>query len=138
MSFILNRTKQMRTAFLKGEHGNATVEVALWVPFFFIALMMAGQLALIFFGQAIALDAAQSATRAYSVGLITTEGQVESQIQAELAGISTNVTVTSTISDELITTIVSVPASDFGGPLKFIAQFASLNVQVVAQQFTEA
>jgi len=124
-------------AFLRREGGSSTIEVVLWVPFFVITLMASGQLALVFFGQAIALDAAQNATRAYSIGAITTEAGVRARVQAELAGISSNVAVVSVVSGDLITTFVTVPASDFGGPLKFITQFSSLNVQVVAQQFTE-
>ena len=124
--------------FWRRENGSVTIEMVLWVPFFVITLMACGQLALVFFGQAIALDAAQNATRAFSVGMTTTEAEVVAQVRAELAGISSNVSVTSFVTDELITTVVTVPARDFGGPLKFITQFSNLNVQVVAQQFAEA
>jgi hypothetical protein len=123
--------------FLRREGGSATIEVVLWVPFFVFTLMASGQLALVFFGQSMTLDAAQDATRAYAIGTLTSEAEVRSRIQSDLAGISSNVAVVSVVSDDLITTVVTVPASDFGGPLRFITQFSSLNVQVVAQQFAE-
>lgn len=124
-------------SFLRREGGSSSIEAVLWIPFFVVTLMACGQLALVFFGQAIALDAAQDATRAYAVGILTSEAEVRSQIQGDLASISSNVAVVTMTDDELITTVVTVPASDFGGPLRFITQFSSLNVQVVAQHFAE-
>ncbi|NNE80829.1 MAG: pilus assembly protein [Silicimonas sp.] len=134
---IHTETKARIAKFRAREDGNATVEIVLWVPFFFILLMGVGQLALIFFGQTVALSAAQNATRAYSVGDITTQDEIRTFVEAELAGISTNVTVTSTITNGLITTFVSVPAGDLGGPLGFITQFGGMNIQSIAQQFKE-
>lgn len=122
---------------LRREGGSSTIEVVLWVPFFVITLMASGQLALVFFGQAVTLDAAQDATRAYAIGTLVSEAEVKSQIQSDLAAISSNVAVVSVVSGDLITTVVTVPASDFGGPLRFITQFSTLNVQVVAQHFAE-
>ena len=133
MAFFRDRL----TGFKSRENGNATVEIVLWVPFFFILLMGAGQLALLFFGQSVALSAAQSATRAYSVGDITTESEVRNFVEAELAGMSSNVSVTSTVTNGVITTYVSVPARDLGGPLRFITQFTDLNILSVAQQYKE-
>lgn len=134
-AFIKNRFNP--AAFLRRQGGSATIEVVIWVPFFVITLMASGQLALVFFGQSMTLDAAQDATRAYAIGTLSSEAEVRTQIQADLAAISSNVAVVSVLSDDLITTVVTVPASDFGGPLRFITQFSSLNVQVVAQQFAE-
>lgn len=124
-------------SFLRREGGSSTIEVVLWVPFFVITLMASGQLALVFFGQAMTLDAAQDATRAFAIGRLVSEAEVASQIQTDLAAISSNVAVVSVVADDLITTVVTVPAADFGGPLRFITQFSSLNVQVVAQHFAE-
>jgi Flp pilus assembly protein TadG len=134
-SFIRRRFNP--ASFLRREGGSATIEVVLWVPFFVVTLMASGQLALVFFGQAMTLDAAQDATRAYAIGTLTSEAEVRSRIQSDLSAISSNVAVVSVLSGDLITTVVTVPASDFGGPLRFITQFSSLNVQVVAQQFAE-
>mgnify|MGYP001822297555 CR=1 FL=1 len=124
-------------SFVRREGGSSTIEVVLWVPFFVITLMASGQLALVFFGQAMTLDSAQDATRAFAIGTLTSEAEVRSQIQSDLAAISSNVAVVSVVSDDLITTVVTVPASDFGGPLRFITQFSTLQVQVVAQHFAE-
>ena len=138
MSFsaLFKRAPSLVT-FLRREGGSSTIEVVLWVPFFVITLMASGQLALVFFGQAVTLDAAQDATRAYAIGTLVSEAEVKAQIQNDLSAISSNVAVVSVVANDLITTVVTVPASDFGGPLRFITQFSTLQVQVVAQHFAE-
>ena len=137
VSFLNEHAATRVRAFIGHESGNATIEAALWLPFFIISLMAAGQVALIFFGQSVALAAAQDATRAYSVGEILTESEVVSRVQAELGGVTSNATVNVAVNNDLITTFVTVPARDFGGPLNFVAQFAGLNVRVFAQQHKE-
>jgi Flp pilus assembly protein TadG len=136
-SILNNHALKRIRRFISHESGNATVEAALWLPFFLITLMGAGQVALIFFGQSVALTAAQNATRAYSVGEIQTDAEIVSYVQKELSGISDTSTVNVAVNNDLITTFVTVPASEFGGPLKFIPQFANLNVRVFAQQRKE-
>lgn len=136
-SFLGEAALRRARRFVGGESGNATVEAALWLPFFVIALMAAGQVALIFFGQSVAFAAAQTGTRAYSVGDVLTEGETVALIKAELSGTTENATVNVAVNDNLITTSVIVPASDFGGPLNFVSQFADLNVRVFAQQRKE-
>ena len=137
VSFLNERAQRRVRSFVGQEAGNATVEAALWLPFFIVALMAAGQVALIFFGQSVALAAAQGGARAYSVGDVLTEAGVVNYVQTELSGITSNASVDVAVSADLITTLVTVPASDFGGPLKFVTQFANLNVQVYAQQRKE-
>lgn len=124
-------------SFVDGESGNATVEAAMWLPFFIIALMGAGQVALIFFGQSAALAAAQTGTRAYSVGDVLTTNEVITMVKSSLGGFGDNASVKVAVNNDLITTSVSIPASDFGGPLRFITQFADLNVRVSAHQNKE-
>lgn len=136
-SFLRKAGLKRASGFVRGESGNATVEAALWLPFFVIALMAAGQVALIFFGQSVALAAAQTGTRAYSVGDVLTPAEAVALIKTELSGTTKNATVNVAVTDNLITTSVIVPASDFGGPLKFVPQFADLNVRVFAQQRKE-
>ena len=119
------------------EDGAVTIEIVLWVPFFVLACMAGGQLAMIFFGQAVALDAAQQATRAYSIGELNSEAEVRAYVKDALSTLSANVDVQSSVTDNLITTYVRVPAKDFGGPFKILAELGQANVIVKAQQFKE-
>lgn len=123
--------------FTRREDGAVTVEIVLWVPFFVLACMAGGQFAMIFFGQAVALDAAQQATRAYSIGDLTSEAELRAFVQDALSTLSANVDVKTSVTDNLITTYVRVPAKDFGGPFKIIADLGQANVVVKAQQFKE-
>ena len=107
--------------FASREDGAVTIEIVLWVPFFVLACMAGGQFAMIFFGQAVALDAAQQATRAYSIGDLTSEAELRAFVQDALSTLSANVDVKTSVTDNLITTYVRVPAKDFGGPFKIIA-----------------
>lgn len=136
-SSSINRSSNAVLRYLRSESGNATIEGVIWAPFFFFLLLGAGQLGMIFYGQAMTLDVAQDATRAYSVGELKNIDEVVAFVQARMANVSANVSVSSNISDRLITTIVSLPAGDFGGPLRYFADFAELQVQVVAQQSKE-
>ena len=123
--------------FTRREDGAVTVEIVLWVPFFVLACMAGGQFAMIFFGQAVALDAAQQATRAYSIGDLTSEAELRAFVQDALSTLSANVDVKTSVTDNLITTYVRVPAKYFGGPFKIIADLGQANVVVKAQQFKE-
>ena len=123
--------------FTRREDGAVTVEIVLWVPFFVLACMAGGQFAMIFFGQAVALDAAQQATRAYSIGDLISEAELRAFVQDALSTLSANVDVKTSVTDNLITTYVRVPAKDFGGPFKIIADLGQANVVVKAQQFKE-
>ena len=99
--------------FTRREDGAVTVEIVLWVPFFVLACMAGGQFAMIFFGQAVALDAAQQATRAYSIGDLTSEAELRAFVQDALSTLSANVDVKTSVTDNLITTYVRVPAKYF-------------------------
>lgn len=68
------------------------------------------------------------------IGTLTGEAEVRTRIQA---GLISTVAVVSVVSGDLTTTVITMPASDFGGPFLCITQFSSPNVQVFAQQFAE-
>lgn len=124
-------------AFRRSEAGNTTIESVFWIPFFFFFLLGGGQLAMIFYGQTMTQHIAQEATRAYSVGTLASGAAVGDYVRDRLSGVSGNVSVSTTVTDGLITTIVRVPARDFGGPLQVFASLANLQVQAVAQQVQE-
>lgn len=135
--FSLRKVRVSIPAFWRGEDGSPTVEFVLWFPFFIVVVMAGGHMALIFFGQAVALDAAQYATRAYSVGELSSEAEVRGYVQANLSSLSSNVTVQSSVTNNLITTYVSLPAADIGGPLQFLGAFQRTTIAVKAQHRKE-
>jgi Flp pilus assembly protein TadG len=124
-----------RRRFLKSEAGSVTVEAAIWLPFWILFMFGLAQTAFIFHGQARALDVAQQATRAYAIGEYTTEAEVKSFVQASLASLSKRVTVSTSLSDGIITTAVTVPALDFG--IAVFKNLGNFNLTVTSQRVRE-
>lgn len=131
------RTRLSLAAFRRSEAGNTTIEAVFWIPFFFFFLLGGGQLAMIFHGQTMTQHIAQEATRAYSVGRLASGAEVGDYVRDRLSEVSGEVSVSTTVTDGLITTVVRVPARDFGGPLQVFASLANLQVQAVSQQVKE-
>ncbi|MDJ1018452.1 MAG: TadE/TadG family type IV pilus assembly protein [Paracoccaceae bacterium] len=136
-SSIAERARARIGSFRRSEAGNATIEAVFWVPFFFFFLLAAGQLAFVFYGQSAAQDLAQQATRAYSVGELTTEAEVASYVKNRLNFATEEVEVSSTVTDGMITTVVGVPAGEFGGPLRVFTALVNMKIYVTAQQVKE-
>lgn len=120
----------------RGEAGAVTVEAALWLPFMVALLTLIVDGALIFYGQARALEVAQDGNRAFSVGSLATAEETEAFIEGRLSIISPNATAQTFRDQGLITTIVTVPTADLDAVGLFSA-IASLNMQVVAQMVQE-
>ena len=118
------------------EDGAVTVEAVLWVPFFVIVLTMVADAALIFFGQARALQVAQDVNRALSVGTLASTDDAKTYIENTLATMSPNATSQTVTNDGIVTTVVSLPASDLAA-VGFFTSLTSFQMQVVAQMVQE-
>lgn len=118
------------------EDGAVTVEAVLWVPFFVICMTMIADAALIFFGQARALQVAQDANRALSVGTLASPDEAQTYIQDTLAKMSPNASAQTVSTDGILTTVVSLPASDLAA-VGFFTSLTSFQMQVVAQMVQE-
>lgn len=118
------------------EDGAVSVDAVLWVPFFVICLTMVADAALIFFGQARALQVAQDANRALSVGTLESTDEAQTYISNALASMSPNATSQTISDDGIVTTVVSLPASDLAA-VGFFTSLTSFQMQVVAQMVQE-
>lgn len=118
------------------EDGAVTVEAVLWVPFFVICLTMVADAALIFYGQARALQVAQDANRALSVGTLTSPADAQNYVTTALATMSPNASAQTVSNDGILTTVVSLPASDLAA-VGFFTSLTSFQMQVVAQMVQE-
>lgn len=134
---ILNSTgcKQVMRRFSK-EDGAVTVEATLWVPFFVIIITLVADVALIFYGQARALEVAQDANRAYSIGTLATTDETKTYITSRLSTLSPNATAHVNFERGLITTVIVLPTSDLDA-VGFFTSLASMDMQVVAQMVKE-
>ena len=122
--------------FIEKEDGAVTIEATLWLPFILFFFFAIGELALVFYGQARTLEVAQDATRLISIGEIQTANETSNYISSRLSNISNNATSWNKVDKGMITTVVSVPASDLA-PFGFFTALTSFDVTVVAQQVVE-
>lgn len=118
------------------EDGAVTVEAVLWIPFFVFCLTLIADASLIFYGQARALQVAQDANRALSVGTLSSAEEVGEYITGTLASMSPNATSQTVSNDGILTTVVSMPASDLAA-VGFFTSMTSFEMQVVAQMVQE-
>jgi Flp pilus assembly protein TadG len=117
--------------------GGATVEVVIWLPVLLFLFSLIADTALILGGEARILRVVQDTNRAVSVGRITTVADAEAQVFSQISGIAPNANVTTTVVSGLITTEVTVPATDFTS-VGLVDAFLSLNILVTAQHLAES
>ena len=124
--------------FGRSQDGAVTVEAAIWLPFWVFFLFGLGEVALLFNGQARALDITQDVTRAYIVGDIDSASNAEESIKSALSSISKDVDVSYSKSGNIVQAVVTIPASDLTGRFGIFTALAGFDVTVVAQQAAEA
>ncbi len=117
---------RIRTA-RQDEAGSATIEAVLWLPFFIAAFTMVVDGSMIFHNHSQILRVTQDANRAFSVGRYADEATTESQIEAALSTLSDNAAATTTVSNGIISTTVTVPAGD----IDVIGIFQSLTTPTI-------
>ena len=118
------------------DDGAVSVEAVLWLPFFVLMVTLLADVALVFHGQARALEVAQNVNRAYSVGDIATPEEASEQLTAELASMSPNAEAYVNYEKGLITTIVVLPTSDLDA-VGLFTSLASVDMSVVSQMVKE-
>ena len=129
--------RRRTTRFHKDANGAVTVEAAIWLPFFIFFLFGIAEIALVFHGQARALQVAQDANRSYTVGEFATADETAAWAKASMASFSGSVKASTVRSDGLITTKISVPAADFAGNIGIFSMLSDFDIVVTAQQVQE-
>ncbi len=117
-NFIKNRIKQFWSAC----DGSATIETVLIVPVFMLLMFVTVDAALTFSNHTQVMRTVHDVNRQLSVGKLSSESDVVSEIQAQLLRLSPNATITALIDNGTITSNVSFPLSDilaFGSMTNF-------------------
>jgi Flp pilus assembly protein TadG len=110
---MLNCIAKLTRRFSSEEKGSATIEAVVWLPMFFLFLVVAADASFIFFGQNQAYRAVQDANRQWSVGRLSTPADVQTAVETALASIAPNASASSAVDlTGVITTTVTIPASD--------------------------
>lgn len=134
------RWRLMR-AWVRDEKGSATIEAALWIPFFILLLALIADASFLFNRQAQMLRSVQDVNRAFSTGQIGSTAQVEAILAAQFAGTSQGVRVQSTLDSGtvpggIIRTSLSIPARDLVS-IGIISGLTNLNITVVSAHYRE-
>ena len=107
------------------------------MPFFILFLFGIVEMALVFHGQARALQVAQDANRSFSIGEFASADETVTWVKGSLAGFSDEVKAKTWIERGVITTAVQIPASDLAGNIGIFSVLSDLNITVTSQQVLE-
>lgn len=124
-------------AFLRQENGTATVEFVIWLPVVMLVFAIIVDVSMIFGGEAQALRVVQDANRGLSVGYFQTIEAAEDFVLAQLEGLSSNATIDITVTNGVINSQLTMPASDLMST-GFYDNLLNMDVTVVAEFMSEA
>jgi Flp pilus assembly protein TadG len=122
---------------VKSESGNASIESLFWIPIFVFILVLIVDASFVFHGKTQALKIIQDNNRAYSVGRLTTPAELEQAVAAEIARLSPNATISSSLTSGIATTTVSFPAIDMMS-VGSIEALQRITISVVSKQYVES
>lgn len=123
--------------FCRDESGSFTIEAVIWMPIFVIILALMINVSTVFFNESQMLRVVQDANRAFSLGRLETVEDTEEYILAQLAYLSTSFTVDTTMTSSVVSTTVSVPATELMPMNISSSAFSSLIIDVSGQQLIE-
>ena len=122
---------------LRSESGAATVEAVLWMPVFIVFFGLLTDTSLIFGREAQILRIVQTANRSLAVGRFQTSAQAQAYIHDQVRVFSANSNVVVVVNQGIISSSVSLPATDLTVTGLFQA-FSGLTISVGASQMLEA
>ena len=120
----------------RAEDGNATIESVLWMPFFVALFTLIVDGTVIFNNHSNVLRIVHDANRAFSVGNVESGAETETLIAANAAHISSNLSVTTSVTNGIINTVVRVPAGDMDMTGLF-SSIAGATITINAQHYLE-
>ncbi|MEM7497372.1 MAG: TadE/TadG family type IV pilus assembly protein [Pseudomonadota bacterium] len=115
-------------AFLRDERGAATIELVIWIPFFFALFLFVVDLSVLFFSYARMWNVTRDAARDISIGLVapTTAG-LQAEVDAKLGSIFTG----RVSADGAIYTVVVESPTDLMSPFGFLKPVADNMIATV-------
>lgn len=122
--------------FVREEWGSVTFEAVLWVPMFAFLLWLLTETAMIFGGETRILHVVQDANRLYASGYFQTAAATENFILGRLPEWSGSMVVTTSESNHIIRTFVTIPVTKLTG-INVIKQFSGFSVTVASEEVSE-
>lgn len=124
-------------AFLRREGGALTLEGVLWVPVYLVFFALIADTSLIFNGQSQMQRVLQDVNRLASSGYIANTTDAKDRIKASLTHLSPNVVVSTTLSNGIIVSTATIPATDLMA-IGLVTAFKNLKITVTAQHLVES
>ena len=107
------RLTRFTRRFAQDQDGAITVEAVLWIPFFFLVLILITNAALAFYARGEAFRIVQNGNRAFSAHAIASKEAVETWVEGAFARSTNDDAVTTISSDKtIVTTQLSFPLRD--------------------------
>lgn len=123
--------------FIADEEGSFSIEAVIWMPVFAMILAIIMNVSLVFFNESQMLRIVQDANRAFSLGRLEDAYETETYIAEQLAYLDADLTIITTLSSGVISTTLSVPATDLM-PMNFMkGTFDNVQITVAAQHIVE-
>ena len=107
------RLTRFTRRFAQDEDGAITVEAVLWIPFFFLVLILITNAALAFYAKGEAFRIVQNANRAFSAHALASKEAVETRVEAAFTR-TTNDEASTTVSTDkkIVSTQLTFPVRD--------------------------
>lgn len=122
--------------FIRRDSGTATAELVILTPVFLLMFGLVTDASIVFGRQAEILRVIQDSNRSLAVGKFLTTAAAESYIAAKVANLSDEGVVRVTVTGGIITSTVTVPASDLTSTGLF-ESLDSFTLTVAASQMSE-
>ena len=122
--------------FAADDSGSLTIEAVLWLPVFFFFFAMLADASMIFSGHSLAMRAVQDENRRMATGLTASTTELESRLRARLASLSPNAQVIANVTNGVVSTVVTMPASDLD-VAGLVGSFESVQVSIRTDHLLE-
>lgn len=123
-------------SFLRDQNGSATVESVLWMPIFIFLLGLIADTSIVFGSQSQALRIVQDANRALAVGHFATPDEAKNYVKQQLSTLSPHASVTTTVTNGVIRTSVSMPIADLAAT-GLVTNFNGMAISVSSEFLSE-
>lgn len=122
--------------FARADSGSVSVEFVLWLPLLLSVIAITADASLAFGSRSTILRVIQDTNRAVSIGKITDMQKAEDAITAALVNIAPHAVVSTTVTEGLISSVVTVPISDLT-TLGLISKIQNFELTVASQHLSE-
>jgi hypothetical protein len=123
--------------FWLSEDGSYSIEAVIWMPIFAILMAFIMNLSMIFHNESQMLRVVQDANRAFSLGRLDDNAEVENYIRTGLSYLSPSLEISSVVSGGVISTTVLAPAVDLMPVSLMKSAFKNTKISVFSQHIIE-